>query len=163
MQQELTKNVSKIDQKSTKWGAKTSQNRSLELSGRVLEGSGEHLGPKKHQDTNKRCEKWELSPPQTPPVGCQNLSKLAPRAIHNVIIFLITFWIDFWSDLVPTCLQLGSQNLPKMEPSWFQNRCKLWCWFEGCFWKDVGTIFIDSLPQHDMAEVATTIENTNVF
>ena len=53
----MTNNLSKIVKKSTKLGAKTSQNTPLELSWRVLEGSGGHLGPKRHQDTNKRCEK----------------------------------------------------------------------------------------------------------
>ena len=38
--------------------------------------------------------------------------------------------------------QLGSQNLPKMEPSWIQNRSKLGCWFDSCFGTDLGTIFI---------------------
>ena len=29
------------------------------------------------------------------------------------------FWNGFFSNLVPIWLQLGPQNLPKMEPSWF--------------------------------------------
>ena len=155
----MTKNRSKICKKSTKLGAKTSQNRSLELSWRVLEGSGGHLGPKRHQDTNKRSEKWELWPPPEsfgPQVGGQNPPKSLPRAIQKVIIFVITFWIDFWSDLVPTWLQLGSQNLPKMEPSWDQNLPKLGHGFESCFLKDVGSIFIDFLSQHNTAYIAKT-------
>ena len=50
-----------------------------------------------------------------------------------------------------------------MEPSWLQNCFKLGCWFEGCFWKDVRTIFINVLPQHDMAEVAKTLKNQLFF
>ena len=64
------------------------------------------------------------------------------------------FGIAFWSHFVPTWLQLGSQNPPKMEPSWFQNRCKLGCWFDTCFGRDLGTIFIDFWPQHAKAGVA---------
>ena len=31
------------------------------------------------------------------------------------------------------------------------------------FWKDVGSIFIDFLLQHDMAEVAKNIKTNNAF
>ena len=83
--------------------------------------------------------------------------------MRKVIVFMINLKIDFWSDLVPTWLHLGPPNPPKMGPSWLQNRCKLECWFESCFWKDVGTMFIDFLPQLDMAEVANYIEKNNCF
>ena len=92
-------------------------------------------------------------------VGAQNRPKSIPRAIWNVINFLMDLKIDFWSDLVPTWPHLDPQNPPKMEPSWLQNRCKLGCWFEGCFWKDLGTIFNDFLLQHGKAEVAKSIKN----
>ena len=146
--------------KSTKWGAKTSQNRSLELSWGVLEGSGGHLGPKRHQDTNKRCEKWELSPPPRLPSWGQNKSKSLPRAIQKVIIFVITFWIDFeaiWYQLGSNLAPTWFQNPPKMEASWLQNRCKLGCWFDNCFWRALGTILVDLLLQHGMADVAKNI------
>ena len=93
-------------------------------------------------------------------VGAQNRSKSVPRAIWNAIIFIIDLKIDFGSDLVRIWPHLGLQNLPKMRPSWLQNRLKSGCWFESCFWKDLGTIFIDFLSQHDMAEVAKSMQKT---
>ena len=54
----------------------------------------------------------------------QNRAKVDQKSIQNVISLLIVFWIDFWSDLVPTWSQLGSQNHPKMEPSWLQKPSK---------------------------------------
>ena len=62
-----------------------------------------------------------LDPPKLEP----KLTKSVSRAIQKVIIFLIILWIGFWSDLVPIWLPTPSKNLPKMEPSWHQNRCKL--------------------------------------
>ena len=100
------------------WGSK---NQHKSILGEVLGGLGGMLGPK----SSKRSAKLVLRHPFSPQVGRQNQSKIHPEAIEKVIVFLITFGIDFWSDLVPTWLQLGSQNPPKMEPSWNQNRCKL--------------------------------------
>ena len=48
----------------------------------------------------------------------QNLLKSVPRAIQNVIVFLIDLDIDFWSNLVPTWPHVGPPNPPKMDPSW---------------------------------------------
>ena len=120
MQQELTKNRSNIDQKSTKLGAKTSPNRSLELSWRVLEGSGRHLGPERHQDTKKESERGPSSPPPRPPRWHQNPSKSVPRANQKVIIFGITFWIDFGTILS----ECGPNLAPKTEPKSPKYRCK---------------------------------------
>ena len=77
-------------------------------------------------------------------VGAQNRPKSIPRAIWNVINFLMDLKIDFWSDLVPSWTPKPSKN----EVSWLPNRCKLGCWLETCFWKDLGIIFNVFLPQH---------------
>ena len=50
--------------------------------------------------------------------------------------------------------QLGSQNPPKMESNWYQNRCKLGCWFGTCFGRDLGSIFVDFWSQHAQAGIA---------
>ena len=92
-------------------------------------------------------------------VGAQNRPKSIPRAIWNVINFLMDLKIDFWSDLVPS----WPPTPPKMKPSWLQNRCKLGCWFESCFVMDFGWIFIDFLPQHGMAEVAKIVNSSTFF
>ena len=120
-------------------------------SWRVLGVLGGILGPSWPQDgpkSPKDLEKWFLGPPLGAHLGAQNRSKLVPRAIRKVIIFMITLVIDFWIDWVPTWPQLGLQNPPKMGPTWHPNRCKLGCWFESCFWKDLGIIFKVFLPQH---------------
>ena len=96
--------------------------------GELLGGLGAILSTRWPQDGPKRpqdLEKSILGPPLGSQVGGQNRLKIHPEAIEKVIVFLITFGIDFWSDLVPTWLQLGSQNPPKMEPSWLENRSKL--------------------------------------
>jgi hypothetical protein len=38
--------------------------------------------------------------------------------------FLITFWIHFGRNLVPTSLQLGSQTYPKLESNWVAKAMK---------------------------------------
>ena len=46
------------------------------------------------------------------------------------------FWLPSWS-------QLGTQKLPKIGPSWIQNRANLQHCFEGCFLIDINSIFDD--------------------
>ena len=114
----------------SKWKPKSSKIAPRRPLGGVWGGLGAILAPRWPQGGPKRpqdLEKSILGPPLGSQVGGQNRSKIHPEAIEKVIVFLITFGIDFWSDLVPTWLQLGSQNPPKMEPSWDQNRCRLGC------------------------------------
>ena len=72
-------------------------------------------------------------------------------------------WSFFWylcaSTLEAIWCQLGSQKPPKMEPNWFQNRCKLGCWFDTCFGRDLGSIFVDFWPQHAKAGIAKIYKN----
>ena len=120
--QKTIKNQSKIYQKSIK-------NRSWGLLG----ASWGPLKVKMAPRAKMMPKKGPVSPLPQGHVGAQNRSKSVPRAIQKVIIFLIIFWIDFWSDFVPTWPQLGSQNPPKMGPSWLQNRCKLGYRFSNYF------------------------------
>ena len=117
------KNPSKWKPKSSKIGPRRPLGGVWGSLGAILAPRWPQGGPKRPQD----LEKSILGPPLGRQVGGQNRSKIHPEAIEKVIVFLITFGIDFWSDLVPTWLQLGSQNPPKMEPSWDQNPCKLGC------------------------------------
>ena len=55
------------------------------------------------------------------PVAAKSQSEADSKCDH----FLIGCWMDFENILVPIWLQLGSQNPPKMEPSWVQNRPNL--------------------------------------
>ena len=152
-------NRSKINQKSIKNGPQIDQNRSKELSWRGLGPSWSQDGPK----SPNNVENWFLGPPLGGHFGSQNRSKSAPRAIRKVIVLMIDLKIDFGIDLVPIWSHLGLQSPPKIDPSWLQNRCKLECRFESCFWKDVGSFFVYFLPQHDMAEVAKTLKNKLFF
>ena len=93
----------------------------------------------------------------------QNRSKLLPRAIQKVIIFLIDLKIDFWSDLVPTWLYLDPQNPPKIEVSWHSNPSKLGHGFKCCFLQDVGSNFIDFERQDNMAYIAKIVKKLLVF
>ena len=76
---------------------------------------------------------------------------------------MIVFQLKFLSHLDPTWAHLGTQNHPKMEPSWHQNLSKLGHGFEGCFLKDVGSIFLDFLSQHNIAYIAKTLKKLQVF
>ena len=134
----LYKNQSNNLQKISKNCIEINQNRSTELSWRDLGPSWPQDGPK----SAKNFENWFLGLPLGGHFGAQNRSKSGPRAIWKVIVSMIDLKIDFGIDLVPTWHHLGFQNPPKIGPSWLQNRCKLECWFEGCFLMDVGTIFI---------------------
>ena len=121
------------------------KNRSESVHRAVLEGSWAILAPRWPQDGPKSPQNLEhrfLGPPLGGNFGSQNRSKSVSRAIRKVMVFMIDLKIDFWSGLVPTYRHLDPQHLPKMGPSWLQNRCKLECWFESCFWKDVRLIFI---------------------
>ena len=64
---------------------------------------------------------------------------------------------------MPTWPHLGPPNLPKMAPSWLQNRCKLGCRFSHYFLRALGTNFIDFLLQHGMAEVAKIVDSSTFF
>ena len=44
-----------------------------------------------------------------------------------------------------------------------QNGAKSGCWFESCFWSDLGIISIDILRQHDMAKVANSLQKHLFF
>ena len=125
-------------QKSTKLGPtcepKSIQNRSLrrswELLGALggglggswggLGGLGGHVGPK----MGPRAQNPVRWTPLDPQVGSQNRAKIGPKPVQNAIFFLMGCWMGFKSILVPTWLQLGSQNHPKMEPSWLQKPSK---------------------------------------
>ena len=107
-------------QKSTKVGPKIDQNRSQGPLGELWRPSWPQDGSKS-QHRLQNLVRWT---PLDVEVGGQNPPKIGPKLIQNVMIFLLIFWIDFWSDLVPTWFQLGSQNPPKMEPSWLQKPSK---------------------------------------
>ena len=117
----------KIYQKSAKLRSNIYEHRSMKPSwgdfGRILCYLGcklEVLGLSGRQDGGFRLHLGSQN-------GGPNPSKLLPRAIQKVIIFMIDLKIDFWRDLVPTWLYLNTQNLPKMRSSWLPNRSKLEC------------------------------------
>ena len=123
-----SKTLPKIHQTRANMGPKSVQNRSLRGSGGVLGGSWGSWGLSWPQDGPKsqhKSKKQTLVSPIGGQVGSQNRAKIGPKSIQDVIIFLIGSWTDFKSIWLPTWLQLGSQNPPKMEPSWFQNRPNL--------------------------------------
>ena len=160
--QKPTKLGPKSIEKSIKMEAKIIQNRSQEASWKGLGRSWGHLGPKmasrwpqeapRPRKINSGAPSWE---PSWKPKSIKNPS----RGPEQVIVFLITCGIHFWRDLVPNWLQLGSRNLPKIEPRWNQNQCKLGCWFDNGFGRDLGTIFIEFLPEHAKGEVAKIYKN----
>ena len=94
-------------------------------------------------------------------------SKLGPKIGQNRSQERSEMWSIFWwiwrSIFEAIWSHLGSQTPPKMKPSWLQNRCKLGCWFESCFVMDFGSIFIDFLLQHSMAEVAKLVDSPTFF
>ena len=113
-------------QKSKKMEAKMVQNRSQEASWRGRGGLGAILAPRWPQEAKNLRKSISGAPSWEACWGLKS-QKIAPKSDPEGDDFFIVFGIDFWSHFVPTWLQLGSQNPPKMEPSWFQNRCKLGC------------------------------------
>ena len=92
-----------------------------EVLKRSWRGMGAILDPRRPQEPKSRPTDPRRTldgPPLDPQVGVPNPLKIDLKAIQNLIIFLIACWIEFYSILVPTWAQLGTQNLPKIEPSW---------------------------------------------
>ena len=69
-------------------------------------------------------------------VGAQNQPKSIPRAIWNVINFLMDLKIDFWSDLVPSWPPNPSKNEAKLAPKSMQVGVLIWELFCDGFWMD---------------------------
>ena len=69
-------------------------------------------------------------------VGVQNRPKSIPRAIWNVINFLMDLKIDFWSDLVPSWLPNPSKNEAKLAPKSMQVGVLIWELLCDGFWMD---------------------------
>ena len=69
-------------------------------------------------------------------VGAQNRPKSIPRAIWNVINFLMDLKIDFWTDLVPSWLPNPSKNEVKLAPKSMQVGVLIWELFCDGFWND---------------------------
>ena len=69
-------------------------------------------------------------------VGAQNRPKSIPRAIWNVINFLMDLKIDFWSDLVPSWPPNPSKNEAKLVPKSMQVGVLIWELFCDGFWMD---------------------------
>ena len=87
----------------------------------LLESSWAILGPRWPQEGSKseNVQKTQTFPPSSWGASwSQNRPKIDLEAIQNMIVFLIAFGIDFWSHLELTWPHLGSQNPPKMDPSW---------------------------------------------
>ena len=118
----------KTTKKSTKNQPKWLQNQSCRLSWAPLGASWELLGPSWRQEA-PRAENPSTLPLVDPPlesqVGTKNSLKIDPEAYQKVIIFLIACGVGFCCHLVPTWLQLGRQNPPKIEPSWLQDPSKI--------------------------------------
>ena len=105
--------------------------------GRSWGGSWGSWGPNWRQDSSKSRKTKTLDPLGTPswrPKSTKNRSE----GDSKCVFFWMGCWMGFKTILVPTWLQLGSQNPPKMEPSWVQNRCELEHSFGSYFWMDVG-------------------------
>ena len=123
---------SKMEVFGRSWGPK---NQEKSILGGVLGGLGGILGPKSQKGRARSNLKHEFGPPN----GGENRSKIHPEAIEKVIVFLITFGIDFWSDLVPTWLPKPSQNGAKLVPKSMQVGMLIWhlfwkgSWFHFCW------------------------------
>ena len=78
-------------------------------------------GPQEPKIAPKPGSRYHPGPPKLDPKIDKNRSWGLPRAS----IFLIVCWMVFWCHLVPTWLQLGAQNPPKIDPSWDQVGPKL--------------------------------------
>ena len=74
--------------------------------------------------------------PQIAPRSLQEPSKIHPRSHLIFDLFLDPLLERFGANLAPT----WPPSPPKMGPSWVQTRSKLGCWFESCFWSELGTI-----------------------
>ena len=104
---------SKMEVFGRSWGPK---NQEKSILGGVLGGLGRILGHKSEKRSATLDRRYEFGPQ----IGGENQSKIHPEAIEKVIVFLITFGIDFWSDLVPTWLPKPSQNGAKLVPKSMQ-------------------------------------------
>ena len=67
-------------------------------------------------------------------VEAQNQPKSIPRAIWNVINFLMDLKIDFWSDLVPSWPPNPSKNEAKLAPKSMQVGVLIWGMFFDGSW-----------------------------
>ena len=110
----------------TKWKPKWFKIAPKRPLGGVWGGLGAILAPRWPQEA-KNLRKSISGAPSWEACWGLKFQKIAPKSDPEGDDFFIVFGIDFWSHFVPTWLQLGSQNPPKMEPSWFQNRSKLGC------------------------------------
>ena len=108
----------------TKWRPKWFKIASKRPLGGVWGGLGAILAPRWPQEA-KNLRKSISGVPSWEACWGPKSQKIAPKSDPEGDDFFIVFGIDFGSHFVPTWLQLGSQNPPKMEPSWDQNRCKL--------------------------------------
>ena len=79
---------SKMEVFGRSWGPK---NQEKSILGGVLGGLGGIFGPK----SLKMSATVDLNDPFGPQIGGENPSKIHPEAIEKVIVFLITFGIDF--------------------------------------------------------------------
>ena len=111
------------------WGSKYSKlglkivqvgspNRPKSIPGGILERSWGHVGPKMAPRPKTSRKVKFLSPCWGPSWSPKSL-KINPKSNPKCNIVLIDLKIDFASDLVRFWSQLGTQNLPKMKPSWF--------------------------------------------
>ena len=113
--------------KCTKMHPRSIKNRSRLGSRKLLDGSWTALGwilASRAKICPKRSQSGNVLDPQVRFKIEQNPDKSFPRATQKVIIFLIGCVVGFWCHLVPTWVQLGRQNPPKIDPSWSQNPSK---------------------------------------
>ena len=82
------------------------------------------------------------------PKSFQNRSKRPPKSIPNRILFLICFFIDFWSILVPTWSQLVLKIYPRIHPRATKNRSQIASYLWSVFWSIFHRFFIDFRPQN---------------
>ena len=108
-----------------KWIKNQSKNRSWWLLG----GSWDLLNPKMAPRTQKWRQKSKFWPPLGGHVEDQNPHKIDLEAFQKAAIFLIGFGVGFYWHLVPTWLQLGSQNPFKIDPSWIKNWVRMLIFF----------------------------------
>ncbi|MEC8569342.1 MAG: hypothetical protein VXY56_13860, partial [Pseudomonadota bacterium] len=90
----------------------------------LLGSSWAHLGAKKATRAENPSKSPLVDPPLESQVGTKNSLEIGPEACQKVIIFLIGCGVGFCCHLVPTWLQLGRQNPPKIDPSWSPNPSK---------------------------------------
>ena len=133
-------------------GSRGSKNRSWEGSWGVLGGSWV-----------PRAKKWVRPSIWTTHLAPKWEAKIDLKSIQRPSKKWLFFWSLLGSTFGAIWYQLGSQNHPKMEPNWCQNRCKLGCWFHTCFWMDLGSIFVDFSPQHAKAGVPKIYKKLRFF